>query len=381
MSVYLVPENKQRIWWCRLMFNGKLYRRSTKQTSKEAAKKWEAVFRTKLALGEVGIIERKPAPTLAEFSREFLSWAEVTFQAKPKTWLYYRNGVRRLLEHQPLAGSSLDDKQVAERVVGYIAKRQTSNSDGKHPKKGLEISSINRELQVLRRILHLAVEWGRIESAVKIKMLSGEHHRERVITPHEEARYLAAAPPLLSAVATVLVDSGLRPEECSRLRWENVTWINGRHGSFLVTHGKTAAARRMLPMTPRVRAILESRWERAGKPEEGWVWPAPTKSGHIDHSSLKKQHATTFKTVNAEAKKQSLQPVQPFVLYSLRHTFLTRLGASGRCDVWTLAKIAGHSSIAMSSRYVHPSGDHVLDAVQDFGQGDKLDGVQSQLTA
>jgi hypothetical protein len=46
------------------------------------------------------------------------------------------------------------------------------------------------------------------------------------------------------------------------------------------------------------------------------------------------------------------------VLYSARHTFLTRLGASG-CDVWTLMRIAGHSSITISSRYVHPHADTI----------------------
>src|ERR1019366_6604239 len=50
----------------------------------------------------------------------------------------------------------------------------------------------------------------------------------------------------------------------------------------------------------------------------------------------------------------------------LRHTFLTRLGASG-CDAWTLARIAGHSSVAISSRYVHPSDDNVLAAVNRLG--------------
>ena len=58
--------------------------------------------------------------------------------------------------------------------------------------------------------------------------------------------------------------------------------------------------------------------------------------------------------------------MRPFVLYTLRHTFLTRLGASG-CDVWTLARIAGHSSIAMSARYVHPSEDAVLTAMSRLG--------------
>jgi integrase len=50
-----------------------------------------------------------------------------------------------------------------------------------------------------------------------------------------------------------------------------------------------------------------------------------------------------------EAAKRNEKPVRPFVLYDLRHTFLTRLGESG-CDVWTLARIAGHrvTSIRMT---------------------------------
>jgi len=147
--------------------------------------------------------------------------------------------------------------------------------------------------------------------------------------------------------------TGLRPEECFRLRWESLTWTNGRNGTLLVTHGKTAAARRVLPMTPRVRNVLENRWERAGKPLEGWVWPAPTHSVHLEKKKIKKQHA----------KALQVSKVRSFVLYSLRHTFLTRLGESG-CDAWTLARIAGHSSVAISTRYVHPSEEAVLAAVE-----------------
>src|SRR5262249_21738119 len=104
--------------------------------------------------------------------------------------------------------------------------------------------------------------------------------RERVISPNEEARYLAAAPDLLTAIVTVPIDTGMRPDECFRLQWESVTWANGRHGTVLVTHGKTSAARRIL-MTPRVRVVLGARWESAKQPDEGWIFPAPTKSGHV----------------------------------------------------------------------------------------------------
>jgi integrase len=150
------------------------------------------------------------------------------------------------------------------------------------------------------------------------------------------------------------------------MNWERGRWINGRNGALLVTRGKTAAARRVIPMTPRVRRILESCWQDSKAPQEGYVWPAPTRSEHVEPSSLRKQHARTFKTIAEEAAKRDEKPVRPFVLYSLRHTFLTRLGESG-CDVWTLARIAGHSSISISARYVHPSEDAVLAAVDRLG--------------
>jgi integrase len=275
-------------------------------------------------------------------------WAKARFdKTSPKTWRdYYRVGLRNMKNYKPLASANLDGI-TSETVADFAAHRQAA---------GLQISSVNSSLQVLRRTLRLAVEWGALQAAPNVKMLPGARRRERVVTPQEQVKYLAAALEPLCSVAEVLVDTGLRPEECFRLRWEAITWSNGRHGAFLVTHGKTAAARRVLPMTPRVRAVLENRWEGIGKPTEGWVWSAPTLSGHLEGSSIKKQHANALKNSN----------VRPFVLYSLRHTFLTRLGESG-CDAWTLARIAGHSSVSMSTRYVHPSEDAVLKAVERLG--------------
>jgi integrase len=335
------------VYWYKFMWKGKLIRESTKQGNDKVARQMEAAHRTSLAKGEVGIREKQPSPTFAEFAElRFLPWAETTFASKPKTWLWYRNGVRRLLEYMPISHLKLDDLS-SEQIAAYVGHRQAG---------GLEVSSINRELQVLRRLLHLAVDWGLVEKTPKLRMLSGERHREFVLSRQEEAQYLSAAPEPIASIATVLADTGMRPEECYRLRWDAVTWVNGRYGTLLVTHGKTAAARRVLPMTPRVRNILETRWEGTGRPAEGWVWSAPTHSGHVESSSLKKQQQKTLR----------LSKVRPFVLYSLRHTFLTRLGESG-CDAWTLARIAGHSSIAMSTRYVHPSENAVLNAMSRLG--------------
>jgi hypothetical protein len=86
-------------------------------------------------------------------------------------------------------------------------------------------------------------------------------------------------PYLLRDVTTILIDFGLRPEECFRLRWEHV-----QDGAVHIPFGKTANARRTIPLTQRTAAILEMRRAAA---EGEWVFPAPTRSGHVEKSSLK----------------------------------------------------------------------------------------------
>jgi integrase len=87
----------------------------------------------------------------------------------------------------------------------------------------------------------------------------------------------------------------------------------------------------------------------------------------------------TFKTLEEDAAKNNEKAMRPFVLYSLRHTFLTRLGESG-CDAWTLARIAGHSNVSMSSHYVHPSEDAVLTAMAKLG-GHKIGHSDNQVVS
>jgi len=99
-------------------------------------------------------------------------------------------------------------------------------------------------------------------------------------------------------------------------------------------------------------------------------YPAETKSGHVNHS--------TFRRPNRAALK--LCKVRPFVLYSLRHTFLTWLGAGG-CDVWTLMKIAVHSNMQQSMAYIHPDSKTVQAAVEKAAMrrvGTKLGTIQKQ---
>lgn len=333
------------IWWYKIKWHGQVIRESTKQGNDRLARQMEAAHRTSLAKGEVGLRDKKPSLTLREFlAARIEPWARV----RP-AWLWYRSGIRPALASKPLAGMKLDSI-TSETVAAYAAQRQAA---------GLVAGTVNRELRVLRRVLRLAVEWGELERAPRVQMVSGEKRRDRVVSDEELARYLTCASPLLADVATLLNDTGLRPDEAHRLDWSDITFVNGRHGNLRVRYGKTAAARRQLPLTPRLRALLTVRWTAAGRPEEGWVFPAPTKSGHIDHSTLKKQHRNALK----------LSGVRGFLLYSFRHSFATRIAP--HVDAWTLCKIMGWSSLSVAMTYIHSSDDRVLEAFTGLQGGHK----------
>ena len=154
------------------------------------------------------------------------------------------------------------------------------------------------------------------------------------------------------------MDEGFRPGEVFALRWPHVLMNDDGSGLIQIVAGKSKAARRVLPMTPRVSALLRARHEAAGHPEDGWIFPAPNEpEEHITDGFTKFQHR----------KALDDSRVPDFVPYVLRHTALTRLGEAAGGDVFVLARIAGHSSITITQRYIHPQADAISRVFSQVG--------------
>lgn len=58
----------------------------------------------------------------------------------------------------------------------------------------------------------------------------------------------------------------------------------------------------------------------------------------------------------------------------MRHTYLTRLGLAG-VEAFTIMRLAGHSSVTISQRYVHPTGHAVEHAIS------RLDAMNQRATS
>jgi integrase len=166
----------------------------------------------------------------------------------------------------------------------------------------------------------------------------------------------------------------MRPGEAYKLSWRDIH-LNGSGGYIHIADGKTRAARRLLPMVPAVYAALKARHEAQGKPCEGWVFPTGSRSGHIEESSAKQWHGRALATLDKARKENPAKnpEVKAFEPYCLRHTALTWLAKAG-CDAFTLARIAGHSNIAITQRYVHPEFEAVDAAFQKLVTDGSLQG-------
>jgi len=170
-----------------------------------------------------------------------------------------------------------------------------------------------------------------------------------VLSYSEQEAYLTVATPVLRDVATLMLESGMRPEEVYRIRRENVHISQG----FLFNpYGKTKAAKRRVPLTTAARAVLKQRMKSDGI----YLFPCETDGDR-----------PIPKVNNAHDRAVKDSKLEPFRLYDLRHTWATRAAMSG-IDLVTLAAMLGHSRIQMVLRYAHPTQEHQHQAMERLEQ-------------
>jgi integrase len=355
MGANFVIYKRGKYYWYKFQWKGQMLYFSTGQANGDVARTLESKKRTELAEGRA-LDKKKEAPTLRRYLHDaIIPWAEAQFVAVPKSLKWYRNEARVLCEYPALADVPLD--QIKESLVGGFKSWRL--------KQGKAIATVNSTIRVLRSTLAHAVDDGILDFAPKLKVLKGANVRKWVLLPEWEQAYLDACTEPLRTVAIIIIDAGLRPDEVFRLRWEDVRFIDAKRATLIVPGTKTTAAARPVPMTARLRAIMDARWKAFGKPSAGWVFPAKKASvGHIVPNTIYEPHLNAVK--NSGIKDRA------FVLYSLRHTCLTRWGNSGM-DAWTLARLAGHSNIKQSATYVHAS-DRALHAAVDRMNVDAITG-------
>lgn len=332
MSVY----KRGRVYWFDFWFRGRRYRETTGLKNKTAALRAEAIRKAELAENRAGIVKPKFCPGFTDFVRtEFLRWSEQQHKEHPATHRGYSSSTKVLIG-----------------FFGNVALDAISAGDVEHFKvhRATEVTGVttNRNLTALRVVLNLAIRHGYLtrNPVSGVKAFPEGPGCMRIVSFEEQEKYLAAATPKLRDIATIMLETGMRPEEVCTMRAENV---HLRERYLFVPRGKSRHARRNIPLTSAAVQVLERRLRDIKGP---YVFPS-----RFDPST----HVTQLLNVHNNALTKA-QITPRFRLYDLRHTFGSRSAMAG-VDLPTLKELMGHGNIAMTMRYVHPTAEHKVSAV------------------
>jgi integrase len=303
----------------------------------------------RLVKGDLGI-ERKvaqPCPTFEDFKGTFMEWV-CAEKSNERTQDFYETCYNRLCEFRELERAKLSeiDEPMIERLKLSLKQRSKT--------------TVNRYLATLRKALRYACRKQKlIDNTPLIELYSKEDGAERqceyVFSASDYKAWLAAAPEPLRSASVLAHDGGICRGELPALQGDSVNLkdspdAHGFWGTVAIRRGlKRKARRRDIPVTENMAAVLLSLLAQSKC--EYLFTSLHDHSSQLSVNTLADQHRTIMQTC-------SFHPDAG--LHALRHTFLTEAGKHTQ-NVKALQKLAGHSKIETTMRYIHPDEADVLE--------------------
>jgi len=213
-------------------------------------------------------------------------------------------------------------------------------------KAGVKKSTTNREMALLKKMYHLAMDWGYATEnpVLKVKLFSEQDNlKERVLAEPEEVKLLTACPPHLKPIVVFALNTGMRRGEILGLRWDQID-----AKARTVRAIKTKSGRdRIIPLNEVAADVLSIQRARA---KGDFVFPSTRGCGRLKDVK---------KAFHSACRKAGILGLR---FHDLRHTFASRLIQRG-ADIVTVQKLLGHFSVTMTERYTHSGADAKRTAV------------------
>ena len=362
-------------WYCRFIDgDGRRRQRATGQPTKESARRFVAEIEARISRGQVGIIEptgadsAKKAITVRALADQFLGDVEgVAGYSAPriKSIAHYRRDARSIFNTRilPAIGAMtaatvrpsdverLRDTELAtlapESVIHTLAAisklyswaRKTGLVDCANPAQGVERPRVEHSVDYLD-----APEVGRLLATVeRLATAQGATHEQQARWP----------------MVTTAIFAGLRKGELFGLRWRDVAMDAGRLDVLRsYTLAPKSGKARHLPMHAEIVRALRWWRERCPATAEALVFPVEGSPGRLrmgapeDRSGI----GEAFAVAGCHA------PADGHRWHCLRHSFASHF-AMGGGSLYSLQRLLGHASPAMTQRYAHLSPDHLASEV------------------
>lgn len=266
----------------------------------------------------------------------------------PRTAAMYRSDVERLAEWLEASGIPLLIEEVTRKVAGrwILALDKT---DKKRATTNKRISAVSSYWNWLRRRQGIDLDPWSKQTLALMPCATGEDEHHRAYTDAEMTALLSGpADTEMQDAMRLAALSGMRLNEIYQLRVGDC--LDDR---FFIRKGKTAAARRSVPIHPDLKGVVERRLQ--GKAGDSFLMHEGAREDHGRSSPFSKRY-TRYRIACGITDKASKDDRQDRInFHSFRHWFITQARRTN--DQALVARIVGHAQTTITdSRYNHGPG-------------------------
>lgn len=322
--------NHREVWYYAFSIRGIRYRKAVPEArTKYEAEQAETEARKAVYDGKYG---KEPSNiTLKDFiEKHYMPWAK----SEKRSWNSDESRSKALISYF----KNKKMREISEITVNAFKKQRlatpTVNDGTRAP------ATVNRELQLLRRIFNLAIERGLLQTnpCKRMKLLFENNVGTRYLTDEEEEKlkpHLTGRRKHLLDILTIDQYTGMRKGELLSLNRSQIDLVRN---IILLTHTKSGKPR-IIPIDADIRPLLQRLCEQAGP------------SGYLFENKKTGKPRKDIKTAWRAALEDAGIPHIPFHCAG-RHTFGTR-AAEGGANLKDIQEIMGHADINTTMRYVH----------------------------
>ncbi len=339
-----------QVWWMRLSYKGKQMMKSTEVKDRKLAEKIYAKVLTQIVEGKWFDKPTGEDKTLKELFDKYISEYSVLNKAE-NTIRHDKGFAKSMLE---FFGDVPLTEVTSSRISAYKAHLR---------EKGLSACSINHQRGFLSHAFKKAIrewEWVKENPAEKVSREKVRNARDRWLTLEEEKRLLDECVIYATGKENIQVphywlqeivffdlNTGMRMDEVLSIEWPHVDLFRK---TVTVMRSKNGE-KRTIPLNQRAFELLKAK-AKVRDIRSKYVFASETGT-KIDDRNLRRGFYDALERAE----------IEDFRFHDIRHTFATRLAQAG-IDLYKIAKLLGHKTIAMTQRYSHHYPESLRDGVE-----------------
>ena len=321
------------IYYVDFYYQGKRVRKSTRTSDRKLAELFLKDVEVRIAKEEFGFKNLSDSKMrLGEFFEKYLEFSEATKAVN--TVLLDGHAQRVFLN---FSENTYLNRITSEKVEEFKLYRL----------KSVKPVSFNLEFRHLKAMFEKAAKWGYIESNPfrDVKQVKIKNNNLPKYLTKEEVRKLLGAIPVgrFQGLIIFYLHTGCRRGEALNLTWEDVDL--DEHKVITIRESKSGESR-IIPVNGTLFKTL-SGLERNGCAVFEF---SPYFVTHKFKDYLKSANIKGWKSLS---------------LHNLRHTFASHLVMAGK-DLYTVGKLLGHSSVAVTQMYAHLAPDYLRVSIESL---------------